>query len=606
MSSRFWRVPDGDRLAQTRERFLTKEPVDPHQVRDPILASWWRSREWNVPADRIELSYVRDPDLDTPLTRSAMPVLRHLRENVDGQPISVILTDSAGIVLARLTADGDLERHLDGVKLAPGFSYAEDQVGTNGIGTALEGGQPAHVFGHEHYAENLEDLACAGVPIHHPITGKVVGAVDLTCWRKDADPLLVALVKTTADQITQALLTDSSAQELELLQEYLRACRRTNGIVLALNDDVVMMNEHARQVLDPGDQAVLLGQAGEALSAGRGGAVEVELPTGITARMYCRPTPVAITSPGGRRRATGGVVHVKLIEPSRRPAADAAHQARMYLPGLVGSGALWLRGCQQAQEVYESGEWLVLEGEPGVGKLALLRAMHQRRSPAARFSVLDATETASGDWLARARRALIDSDGDLVIRHIDRLTARQVRGLVSAMQEARAAGKHDPPWVAVTLSRGASPAADLTELLRLFPRTVELPPLRHHIEDLPELVRFFLGKLSQHGRLACSPEAMQLLARSSWPGNTEQLWQVMRRIVQRRRVGSILPMDLPPECWTVSRRLLSPLEAMERDAIVQALLDSDGNKVKAAEALGMSRATIYRKIHEYGIVIPAS
>src|SRR5262249_44051603 len=229
MSSRSWRTPDRDGLAQTRERFLTQEPVEPHRVRDPILASWWRSREWNVPADRIELAYIRDPDLDTPLTRSAMPVLRHLRENVEGQPISVILTDPAGVVLARLTADHDLERHLDGVKLAPGFSYAEELVGTNGIATPLGGGQPppvfghAHVFGHEHYAESLEDLACAGVPIHHPITGKTIGAVDLTCWRKDADPLLVALVKTTADQITQALLTDSSAQELELLQEYLRA-----------------------------------------------------------------------------------------------------------------------------------------------------------------------------------------------------------------------------------------------------------------------------------------------------------------------------------------------------------------------------------------------
>jgi transcriptional regulator of acetoin/glycerol metabolism len=76
--------------------------------------------------------------------------------------------------------------------------------------------------------------------------------------------------------------------------------------------------------------------------------------------------------------------------------------------------------------------------------------------------------------------------------------------------------------------------------------------------------------------------------------------------MQKRRTGSIQPADLPPECWTVSRRLLSPLESMERDAIVQGLLDYQGNKVKAAKSLGMSRATIYRKIHEYGIVTPAS
>jgi hypothetical protein len=57
--------------------------------------------------------------------------------------------------------------------------------------------------------------------------------VDLTCLRRDADPLLVTLAKTTADQITQALLTGSSADELKLLQEYLRACRRTNDIVAA-------------------------------------------------------------------------------------------------------------------------------------------------------------------------------------------------------------------------------------------------------------------------------------------------------------------------------------------------------------------------------------
>src|SRR5260370_15192566 len=184
-----------DRRGEEREHFLAAEPVDQNAVRKPILASWWRSRQWNVAADHIELDYLRDPDLESNLARTANPVLRHLHEQLDGQPISIILTDAAGLVLTRMTADHDLERHLDGVKLAPGFSYAEERVGTNGIGTALESGGPAHVFGHEHYAEHLEGLACAGVPIHHPITGKTVGAVDLTCWRKDADPLLVALVQ---------------------------------------------------------------------------------------------------------------------------------------------------------------------------------------------------------------------------------------------------------------------------------------------------------------------------------------------------------------------------------------------------------------------------
>ena len=115
---------------------------------------------------------------------------------------------------------------------------------------------------------------------------------------------------------------------------------------------------------------------------------------------------------------------------------------------------------------------------------------------------------------------------------------------------------------------------------------------------------FFLGKLSQQGRVTCSPAAMQLLLRHTWPGNAAQLWQVLKQVVQRRRVGQIMPEDLPPECWTVSRRVLSPLESIERDAIVQSLLDQGGNKIRAARALGMSRATIYRRIREYGIVTP--
>jgi transcriptional regulator of acetoin/glycerol metabolism len=203
--------------------------------------------------------------------------------------------------------------------------------------------------------------------------------------------------------------------------------------------------------------------------------------------------------------------------------------------------------------------------------------------------------------LSLVRAELLDGTGLLILRHVHLLNAHQLRGLTAALQEARSAGRDSGPRVAATLDRGAA-RADLTSLLRLFPGTVEVPPLRHHSEDLRDLVPFFLGRLSQQGRVTCSPAATQLLLRHTWPGNAAQLWTVLKQVVRRRRVGQIMPEDLPPECWTVSRRVLSPLESIERDAIVQSLLDHGGNKIRAARALGMSRATIYRRIHEFGIV----
>jgi transcriptional regulator of acetoin/glycerol metabolism len=595
---------DGAGVAETRERFLSADPVETSAVRDTILASWRRSRHLKVAADRIQLPYIKDPEVDTPLTRSAEPVLRTLREQLEGQQVSIILTDSSGLVLVRLTAGDELERHLDRVMLAPGFSYAEEFVGTNGIGTALEGGRPMHVFGHEHYAEHLETLACAGVPIHHPISGKTVGAVDLTCWRKDAGSLLMTLAKSTAEQIRQAMLADTGSHELELFHEYLRVCRRTTGIVFALDSDVAMMNDLARSVLDPSDQAALLGHGADALAGGRAGRLLVELPTGITARMTVRPVAGV---PGG------GVVQVRLLpgDPPRSAAGrEGAPPAHALLPGLVGSSPPWLRACDEVERAYRAGEWLAVAGEPGTGKLAVLRAVQLRRQPVGRLVVLDAEDAddAAGhpdpSWLVAVRRALLEADS-VVLRHVDRLDGSRLRALSVEVQHARTGPRPHPPWVAVTTGPGPT-GKDLSRLLRAFPSTVEIPALRHHIDDLRRLVPFFLARLGHGGQLTCSPEAMQLLMRSSWPGNVQQVLQVLRRVTQHRRTGVIHPDDLPPESRTVSRRLLNQLESMERDAIVQSLIDTGGNKLRAARALGMSRATIYRKIHEYGIVTPVS
>ncbi|GAA5124139.1 sigma-54-dependent Fis family transcriptional regulator [Haloechinothrix salitolerans] len=584
---------DATQVATARERFLSAENVHSGEVRDTILKSWRRSKSLRVAADRIQLPFIKDPERDTPLTRSAAPILRRLQDQLNDLPVSVILTDPNGVVLDRRTDDTNLERYLDRVQLAPGFSYAEEYVGTNGIGTALEGLQPAAVFGHEHYAESLDTLGCAGVPIRHPTSGQVLGLLDLTCWRKEAGPLLMTLAKATAKDIEQELTSQVGQRELSLFTEYLRACKRGHGLVFALDNDLVVTNEHAREVLSPQDQDALLAKAAEALCRREHVTIDVDLPSGGRARMSFTP----VTSPVG---PAGGVVRAKLTRRAELPNVNIDHGPM--LPGVVGSGALWVHACQEIDNHHSVREWLLVEGEPGVGKHTVIKGVHARSCPTEPYIMIDfaAQNNNDGEWSRRLRQSLMDGDGTLVLRHIDALPT-EYRPVLARELSAASAGA--TPWVVATSSSSREHIGQ--DLLRHFPTSVTVPPLRHHIDDLNELVPFLLLQLSKDTWLMCARSTVQLLMRSSWPGNVAQLRKVLRKVMLHRRSGTVQPDDLPPECRSVARRVLTPLESMERDAIVQALLDAEGNKTTAARALGVSRATIYRKIREYGIDVPA-
>ncbi|MDT4932605.1 MAG: sigma-54 dependent transcriptional regulator, acetoin dehydrogenase operon transcriptional [Pseudonocardiales bacterium] len=551
-----------ERAAPGEVRRFGGERAESSRPHTAVLASWLRSRDLKLDTDKTVMKYVGEPDLDIPLTRSAEQVLRRLCQQSDGLPVSIVLTDPAGLVLSRLTSDADFEREL----------------------------------GQERYADNVEDLACAGVPIRHPISGRTIGAVDLTCWRKDAGALLPTLARTAAEQIRQALLAESGLDELELFQAYRGTCRRMRGIVFALTSDAVILNDYARTVLDPADQVALLAEAAEALTTRRRGSTVVDLPTGVAARLYCR-----LVRNGGS--IVGVVAHVRLTDAENQQ-TSGREAAPAPLPGLVGSAPLWLRACHEVEEVVQSGEWLAISGEPGVGKMALLRTVLLHEQPGRQFVIFDAADAASdGHWLSSVRQLLTDTRDSVVVRHVQVLNGPRLRALSYALQHANSSERDPPRWVAVTLTH-ALDNPYVAPLLRLFPNTVEVPPLRLHLEDLQELVSSFLARFDHGGQLTCSREAMRILMRASWPGNVEQVHQMLGQVVQHRRAGVIQPSDLPPEALTISRRLLSPLESLTRDAIVTSLADAHGNKVKAARSLGISRATIYRKIHEYGIVPP--
>ncbi len=188
-----------------------------------ILASWQRCAEAGLSANTLEVPHTTDIDRESPLVRLATPVLRALQASLNDEPISVMISAADGTVVARFCSDRAILVALDQVALAPGSTYSEAAVGTNGFGLALVDDRASLVQGRDHYTEALATFTCAGTPVHDPVTGGVVGALSLTTWSLRRHDLLMALAAQTAMNIEARMAGESGALSVRQLDGYLRA-----------------------------------------------------------------------------------------------------------------------------------------------------------------------------------------------------------------------------------------------------------------------------------------------------------------------------------------------------------------------------------------------
>ncbi|EWT01178.1 Fis family transcriptional regulator [Intrasporangium oryzae NRRL B-24470] len=587
-------------LELARDHFITSGVVA-GTVREVVGQSWQRSTQAGVNPELVEPSYAAGlGESETHLLVGQ--VLASVADQLGDEPVSMIFADQFGRVIHRLCTDPALGKRLEKVSLAPGFTYAEESVGTNGIGTALLTRTPTLIVGSEHFTEPLMMFACAGAPSHHPISGALVGVLDLTCAAGVSNGLLLTYARSIAERIEAEILAKVSVSEMTLLRDYLAACRHATGPVLALGAEVVMMNRLTQQRLDAADRTALVARTGDAIGEHSPLTLVADLPSGTVARLDYRPSSVGA-------RVVGGVFRVQLHEPSTMVGGKAAAASRpvpVNLPGVAGTSPEWVRAIMQVLESHRTNTWVVIEGEPGVGTFSLARGVHLAQTPGRHFRVLDAAAAAADPegWFDALAEELDAEEGTLVIRHLDLLPAQLVEP-VSTLLVQESGRSHSAPgrWVVATRTPSVRNEAVETQIVPCFDRTVVLEPLRHRPEDIRVVIPYLLRSLSASpGReLQISSAALNQLARHPWPRNVAQLRDTLRKIMATKRSGTIELADLPPECMAVGRRSLTPLEALERDAITRALDDHGGNKALAARHLGMSRATIYRKIRGYMI-----
>ena len=137
---------------------------------------------------------------------------------------------------------------------------------------------------------------------------------------------------------------------------------------------------------------------------------------------------------------------------------------------------------------------------------------------------------------------------------------------------------------------------------RLNVHAITVPPLRSRRMDIPLLVHHFLHVFSDEGPLSITPEAEKLLGEYDWPGNVRELQNCIIRMIANRRSNRLDVGDIPAlPGLNTSPSSLSALDEAEREVIVKTLQDMGGNVVEAARALGLSRATLYRKMRALGL-----
>lgn len=564
-------------------------------VRDLVGESWVRSSQAGLDASVLAPSH-SETAADPKVLAAVDAVLARQVERLSGEQISIIFALPSGLILRQVCPDRSLSRRLGKVSLEPGFDYGEGAVGTNGIGTALRAEKPTLIVGSEHFADELTVFACAGSPVRHPVSRSLVGIVDLTCSAERGNNLLLAYARTIAEEIEMELLQTVGAKQLALLRDYLAACRHATGPIVALNADVVMMNHHAQQSLTSPDRVALLARTSDLRTEEQPTTLVADLPSGIVARMDYRPT---FCGPD----LAGGIFRIGLRE-GVSTLTQAPEAPR--LPGLAGTSPSWLRTVGALRHALRSRQWAVLDGEHGVGKFALAQAMHYAEGPERHFRMLDAT-TAAADpdaWLAVVQEEFAGPPGTLVIRHLSLIPAPLVGPLSELLIEESAKSRAgEGHWVVATRdSETNDDSGDImSKLVPTFDVTITLEPLRHRADDVRVMAQVMLRQISRSPDVTLSPRALNQLQRNPWPGNAVQLHEVLRKALTSKRRGVIELTDLPSECLAVGRRTLTTLESLERDAIAQALRTHRGNKSLAAANLGMSRATIYRKIREYSI-----
>lgn len=629
-----------------RSRLIEQGEVPSGVLRSEIEDSWLRSvnagLNCDAPLDLENLSKDGIDDLrdkNRRLIEAAHPEIKQLVEYFRADGGLVMLTDESATILK---IKGET-RHLDSntrYALAPGAHWGEELRGTNGPGTAVVNRSPLMIRGNEHFLDSIGYLSCCSAPISDP-KGELLGVLDLTSPTDYQNlPPNLSLVQQAIRSIENRIFSGQFQQHIVLSvhsrPEYLRSswqgllALELDGHIQAANDQICQLLNRKREQLVGRNLEELFGVRAEVLLTDlhRKGRGQLRTRGGD---FYCEllhfpnSLPTAYKAP---------------LKSSRHKASPAPLHAPP-LSELAGQDPRLQKGVRMGSRALSHELPVLIQGETGTGKEVMAKSLHldSRRSRGAFVAVNCAsipeglieselfgyregafTGSRKGGMVGRLEQAqggtlFLDEIGDMPL-------ALQAR-LLRVLQERTISPLGGGDEIALDIAVICASHRDLKALVadglfredlyyRLNGVCLRIPAFRDRT-DKEDFIRYFLQQLTPDGRqIDIDAEMMAQLLNYHWPGNIRQLETTLRVAIafmepdelkiDSSHISDDFLEELSGQSHTMGcfaqHQSGGTLKTSELLTIQQVLEQHEGNISATATELGISRATLYRKLKQ--------
>lgn len=626
------------------KKFVETGDVEPG-VRPEIAESWKRCRSVGVDYtngrgnDRYKIPVELKIEQDEELISVTRPIMEGIYNIVKGSGFAIILCNKEGYLID-VIGDGEVMQKADELNFVKGALWTEEAVGTNAIGTALFLDKPIQTMGAEHYGISQHSWTCSAAPIHDE-EGKIIGCINMSGNYHDAHSHTLAIVTAAAQSIQKQLALmvssklmnitfDSISEGMIVTDENLKIKRvndraasilsMTKETMLRMNIEEVLKNVNFSDLIDKNSKAF--------------NNLECDLQVKNN-RIKCVASVVPMKS---NNRLMGVVITFSETKNVHKLVNKVVgYQASYNFDDIITKDGKMKSIIQLAKKAARSECNILIEGKSGTGKELIAQSIHNYSSRSeGPFVAVNcasiprelveselfgydrgaftgaAREGHPGKFeLADGGTIFLDEIGELpldiqskLLRVLDNNKIVRVGGTYEKALDVRIIGATNR-----TLKEEIKRKSFREDLYyRLNVINIKTIPLVERKDDIEELAKYFVEKLNSKNFTAkkvMTKAYIKQLMRYDWPGNVRELRNVVEKDYYLCEGNLISAGCFNEEASTgldnKDEPAVIPMEVLEKNSIKNALKACEGNIVKAARLLNISRATMYRKIKKHSI-----